>query len=54
MLPNVARLLNEGHLQAACVLAWAALEAAMRHVASEAELYVTRQTPNHAFSCAFL
>jgi len=45
MLPNVDQLLNEGHTQAACVLAWAALEAAMRHVASAAEWSMPRQTP---------
>jgi hypothetical protein len=44
MLQNVDRLMQAGYLQAACVFAWAALEAAMRQVANDAGLYLPRIT----------
>jgi hypothetical protein len=42
MLGDVDRLVKERFFQAACVLAWAALEAAMRRLATEAELTMPR------------
>lgn len=44
-LAEVERLVQAGHLRAASVLAWATLEAAMRQVASEAELYMPKTLP---------
>jgi len=41
-LADVERLIAAGDLRAACVLAWSALEAAMRRVAGDVELYLPR------------
>lgn len=44
-LAYVEKLVHAGDFRAACVFAWATLEAAMRHVASEIELYMPRKSP---------
>jgi hypothetical protein len=45
VLVSVERMIEAGDHRSACVFAWAALEAAMRRVASELELYLPRTTP---------
>lgn len=44
-LGSVERMIDAGDLRPACVFAWAAVEAAMRRVASDTELYLPRTTP---------
>jgi hypothetical protein len=43
-LGQAEKLLDAGDLRAACMLAWSALEAAMRRIASDVELYMPRKT----------
>jgi hypothetical protein len=45
VLVSVERMIEGGDHRAACVFAWATLEAVMRRVAREVELYLPRTTP---------
>ena len=52
-LVEVEKLLQTGQIRAALVIAWATLEAAMRRVCNDAELYMPRTTPAELLSTLY-